>query len=143
MWKVNIFHILKNILLRIYGTLMGIGVDIIEIKKVSIAIERSGESLINRILTANEIEKIGELSKNYERVAGFWAAKEAAVKAIGTGFRLGILFHDIEIHHDKYGAPFYCFKGGLLNLLNEKNISKTSISISHCNKYAIAMAIFD
>lgn len=122
---------------------MGIGVDIIEIKKVSIAIERSGQSLINRILTANEIETIGELSKSHERIAGFWAAKEAAVKAIGTGFRLGILFHDIEINHDNYGAPFYIFKGGLLKLLNEKNISKTSISISHCSKYAIAMAIFD
>lgn len=122
---------------------MEIGVDIIEIKRVSIAINRSGENLLHRILTAHEIESIGDLDENHERIAGFWAAKEAAVKALGTGFRFGILFHHIEIHHDKYGAPHYIFSGNVLNYINEKNISKTSLSISHCHDYVVAIAVFD
>lgn len=119
------------------------GIDIIEIKRVSIAIERSGEKLIKRILTSYELKEIGVLHENYHRIAGFWAAKEAAVKALGTGFRLGILFHNIEIRHDKYDAPYYAFTGNFLRFLNKENIVKTSLSISHCNEYAVAMAIFN
>lgn len=122
---------------------MNIGIDIIEINKVKIAIERSGEKLIRRVLTCNEIEKIGVINQNYHRIAGFWAAKEAAVKALGIGFRLGILFHHIEIEHNKYGAPYYIFNGRFLNFLNDKKISTTLLSISHCNDYAVAMANFN
>lgn len=121
---------------------MGIGIDIIEINKVSTAISRSGSSLMNKIFTANEIEKIGVITQNYERIAGFWAAKEAAVKALGTGFRLGILFHDIEIKHTEYGAPYYVFSGNLLKLLNENELTKIMLSISHCENYAVAIADF-
>lgn len=119
------------------------GIDIIEIKRVSIAIERSGEKLIKRILTSYELKEIGVLHENYHRIAGFWAAKEAAVKALGTGFRLGILFHNIEIRHDKHNAPYYVFTGNFLGFLNKESIEKTSLSISHCNEYAVAMAIFN
>ena len=109
---------------------MGIGTDIIEIKKVAIAICRSGEPLTQRLLTEYERNRV-------------WAAKEAAVKAIGTGFRLGILFHDIEIRHDEYGAPCYFFTGHFSNLLKQKKITQSLLSISHCDHYAVAVAIFN
>lgn len=122
---------------------MGIGTDIIEIKKVAITICRSGEPLTQRLLTEYERNSIGRIHENYHRVAGFWAAKEAAVKAIGTGFRLGILFHDIEIRHDEYGAPCYFFTGHFSNLLKQKKITQSLLSISHCDHYAVAVAIFN
>lgn len=133
-------HIFNNINIEY---LMKSGIDIIEIKRVSLAIERSGEKLLRKILTTYELKEIGILNKNHHRIAGFWAAKEAAVKALGTGFRLGILFHNIEIRHDIYDAPYYIFTGNFLRILNKENIVKTSLSISHCNEYAVAMAVFN
>lgn len=121
---------------------MGIGIDIIDINRVSTAIRRSGNQLINRLFTKNEIEKIGNINQGYEHIAGFWAAKEAAVKALGTGFRFGILFHDIEIECNEYGAPYYIFSGNIVKFLNKNKLTKTMLSISHCKDYAVAIADF-
>ncbi|MBW5407773.1 holo-ACP synthase [Morganella morganii] len=121
---------------------MGIGIDIIDINRVSTVIGRSGTNLINRLFTKNEIDNIGSINQNYERIAGFWAAKEAAVKALGTGFRFGILFHDIEIEYNEYGAPYYVFSGNIVKFLNKNKLTKTMLSISHCKDYAVAIADF-
>lgn len=119
---------------------MKLGVDIIEIARVNIALTRSGSGLVQRLLTPAEQHSLGNLSENIERVAGFWAAKEAAVKALGTGFRLGILFHDIEIRHDDLGCPFYLFSGEFARLMQEKKLTSSTLSISHCHSHAIAAA---
>lgn len=119
---------------------MNLGVDIIEIARVNIALTRSGNRLIQRLLTQAEQQALGDLTKNVERLAGFWAAKEAAVKALGTGFRLGILFHDIEIRHDDLGCPYYFFTGEFARLMQEKKLTHATLSISHCQSHAIAGA---
>lgn len=119
---------------------MNLGVDIIEIARVNTALTRSGNRLVQRLLTPAEQEALGDLAENVERVAGFWAAKEAAVKALGTGFRLGILFHDIEIRHDDLGCPYYSFSGEFAKLMQEKKLTSSSLSISHCQSHAIAAA---
>ncbi|HFD7560904.1 TPA: holo-ACP synthase [Providencia rettgeri] len=97
-----------------------IGTDIIEINRVIVAIERSKDSLIKRLFQDDEINYIEDAYENPQRVAGLWAAKEAAVKAVGIGFRLGITFHDIEISHDEYGCPYYKFNGAMLEMMNKK-----------------------
>ncbi|WP_058911410.1 holo-ACP synthase [Entomohabitans teleogrylli] len=122
---------------------MNIGVDIIEIDRVASALQRSGTPLIERLLTPRERTEIGDLSANCERLAGFWAAKEAAVKALGTGFRLGIAFHDIEIRHDELGGPYYQFTSQFARLMLERHLTHASLSISHCKSHAIAMAAFN
>lgn len=119
---------------------MNIGVDIIEVARVKTALQRSGDKLVQRVLTSTEQQELGDLTENIERVAGFWAAKEAAVKALGTGFRLGILFHDIEIRHDNLGCPYYHFSGEFAKLMQEKKLSHATLSISHCQSHAIAAA---
>lgn len=119
---------------------MNLGVDIIEIARVKIALTRSGNSLVQRLLTPAEQVALGGVAENVERVAGFWAAKEAAVKALGTGFRLGILFHDIEVRHDEWGCPYYFFSGAFAKLMQDKNLTHATLSISHCQSYAIAAA---
>lgn len=121
---------------------MNLGVDIIEIERVNTALKRSGEKLLQRILTPTEQDALGDIEKNCERVAGFWAAKEAAVKALGTGFRFGILFHDIEIIHDSLGCPYYAFSGEFAKLMAQKNLTHSTLSISHCQSHAIAAAAF-
>jgi holo-[acyl-carrier protein] synthase len=119
---------------------MNLGVDIIEIARVNTALTRSGNGLAQRLLTPAEQQALGDLAENVERVAGFWAAKEAAVKALGTGFRLGILFHDIEIRHDDLGCPYYFFSGEFARLMQEKKLTHATLSISHCQSHAIAAA---
>lgn len=68
---------------------MNLGVDIIEIARVNTALMRSGNRLAQRLLTPAEQQALGDLAENVERLAGFWAAKEAAVKALGTGSAWG------------------------------------------------------
>ncbi|KEY57364.1 holo-ACP synthase [Serratia sp. DD3] len=119
---------------------MNLGVDIIEIARVNTALTRSGNKLVQLLLTPAEQESLGNLTENIERMAGFWAAKEAAVKALGTGFRLGISFHDIQIMHDDLGCPYYLFSGEFSRIMQEKNLTSSTLSISHCQSHAIAAA---
>lgn len=119
---------------------MNLGVDIIEIARVNTALMRSGDRLSKLLLTPLEQQALGDLAENVERLAGFWAAKEAAVKALGTGFRLGLLFHDIEIRHDDLGCPYYFFSGEFARLMQEKKLTHATLSISHCQSHAIAAA---
>lgn len=119
---------------------MNLGVDIIEIARVNTALMRSGNRLAQRLLTSAEQQALGDLVENVERLAGFWAAKEAAVKALGTGFRLGILFHNIEIRHDELGCPYYSFSGEFARLMQSKKLTHATLSISHCQSHAIAAA---
>ncbi|OTG86198.1 holo-[acyl-carrier-protein] synthase [Acinetobacter sp. ANC 4558] len=118
---------------------MFIGTDIVEVERIQRAIIRSGKPFLERIYTDTEILKIGLNDINYERASGFWAAKESIVKAIGLGFRNGILFHDVEVIHDEYGAPSFLLHGRLKEILEEKGVSKISLSISHCRTHAIAI----
>lgn len=119
-----------------------LGIDIVDIPRIATAIERSGERFINRLLTDVEQRHLAPVEQNIERVAGFWAAKEAAVKALGTGFRQGISFHDIEIAHDELGAPHYVFSGAFLRIMTERQLVQSALSISHCSTHAIAAAAF-
>lgn len=120
---------------------MKLGVDIVEIHRIDKIVKRNNGKFLERILTEYERSTIGDISENCERLAGFWAAKEAAVKALGTGFRLGISFHDIEIRHDDLGCPYYSFYGEFLRIMQNKELQNSVLSISHCKSHAIATAI--
>lgn len=120
---------------------MRIGTDIVEVSRISRAITNWQVDFLQRVYTEQEITKIDLADPNYERASGFWAAKEALVKALGCGYRDGIKFQDIEISHDDYGCPFFIFKGRVKTLLVEKNIANSSLSISHCLSYATAVVI--
>ena len=122
---------------------MKVGVDIVEIYRIDKMLKRNNSHLLERVLTEYERSTIGDTSENCERLAGFWAAKEAAVKALGTGFRLGISFHDIEIHHDEFGCPYYYFSGEFSRIMQSKKLKNSALSISHCKSHAIATAILN
>lgn len=120
---------------------MRIGTDIVEVARISRAIGHGESGFLARVYTEQEIIKINMMDIDYERASGFWAAKEAAVKALGYGFRDGIKFHDIEIIHDDYGCPQFIFTGRMKNILAEKGITQSSLSISHCRTHAIAAVV--
>ena len=114
---------------------VGIGNDIVEIERISKAIEKSGFK--KRVFTVKEIEQIEEKGNKVESYAGRFSAKEAISKALGTGVR-GFNLVDIEILNNSLGKPEVTLKGNLENK-NEKFI--VDISISHCKDYATAVAI--
>ncbi|EML2225759.1 holo-ACP synthase [Klebsiella aerogenes] len=120
---------------------MRIGTDIVEVARIEKAIANDKSGFLHRVFTDNEIKDIGITAINYERVSGFWAAKESLVKAIGYGFSHGIRFHDIEVVHDENGKPEFLLSGRVKYILNEQKIMNISLSISHCRTYAIAATI--
>ena len=113
-----------------------IGIDLIKTKRMEHMMERFGENALKKFLSGDEIA----LVKNYKTAAGFWAAKEACSKALGTGIGAECSFFDIVISKTAKGAP--------LITLSEKvqknfNIKDTSLSITHDGDYAIAVVAIE
>ena len=117
---------------------IGVGTDIIEIERIEKAILK--ESFVKKYFTEREI--IFFQSKNFkaETIAGSFSAKEAVAKTLGTGFStFGAI--DIEIMHDRKGAPYVVLCGNAKKVAIEKRIENICISISHCKDYAVAYAV--
>ena len=120
---------------------MRIGTDIVEVSRIERAIKNWQTDFLPRVFTQQEHITINREAPNYERASGFWAAKEAVVKALGCGYRDGITFKDIEIGHDELGCPHFIFSGRVKEMLVEKQLENASLSISHCQNYATAVVI--
>ncbi len=120
---------------------IGIGTDIIECLRIARMIERHGELFINRVYTPHEIAYCRERKQATQHYAGRWAAKEAVLKAIGTGWKKGISWRDIEVHNIIGGKPIITLRGGARKVSNELGIDEMQISISHCRSHAVAYAL--
>lgn len=113
----------------------GIGVDIVRIERIKRAVERWGEAFLNRVFTKNE----QDYSKgHYSHLAGRFGAKEAFLKAIGTGWGKGIKWTDIEVIKDNRGRPEIKVRGRLKDTILKKGVL---VSISHEKDYAIAQVV--
>jgi len=121
--------------------IQGIGTDIIEIERIRKAVERYGHRFLNRIYTHREQEYCLAHRDSAPRLAGRFAAKEAVLKAIGTGLRTEISWLDIEIINNHDGKPEVVLSDHLKELLSFDQNSSIEISISHCHAYATAFAI--
>lgn len=116
----------------------GIGNDIIEISRVRASIARHGSHFLNKIFSQQEQAYCQKHRDAAPYFAGRFAAKEAIVKALGTGFRQGITWLDIDIQHDELGKPIVVLSQEIKSLLGDV---KVMVSISHCREYAAAVAI--
>ena len=122
--------------------IIGIGVDIIKNKRISLSIKN--KNFINRSYGKNEIlisKKISDKTKYFSKR---FAAKEAFANALGTGFREGLRFKDIEIVNDKLGKPYYIISTKIKNLIKKKKKVKNFklfLSISDEKDYSIAFTI--
>ena len=117
----------------------GIGTDIIEIDRIEKALGRS-ERFMHRIFTTGEISIFAENQFRISQIAGNFAAKEAVMKALGTGLRR-FNWESIEINRDELGKPYVILHDKAKSLAEEMEIEKILISISHSKKYAVAQAI--
>lgn len=117
----------------------GIGTDIIEVKRIEQAIQRFDQRFLDRLFCSGEQEYCLRHRDSARHFAGRFAAKEAIVKALGTGFRDGVTWLDIEISNDSHGKPIVILSDKLKEAYDSPHFL---ISISHCREYATAFAIW-
>jgi holo-[acyl-carrier protein] synthase len=120
---------------------LGIGTDIVECLRVAQMIERHGELFIARVYTPHEIEFCSARKAATQHYAGRWAAKEAVLKAMGTGWSQGITWRDIEIRSKAGGQPTIALAGGAREACERLGIAQMLITISHCRTHATAFAV--
>ena len=120
----------------------GIGSDLIDIRRIDKTIARFGDRFKKRIFTDNEIKKCEKRKQSVSCYAKRFAAKEAAAKALGTGFRKGIFWRDLEVANLPSGKPTLIFHGNsYLQLKKILNKEKAEISITITDEYPYAQAI--
>lgn len=119
--------------------ILGIGNDIVEVSRIQEALDRYSQRFLNRVFTRYEQEYCLKRKTPALHFAGRFAAKEAVVKAIGTGFTQGIGWLDLEIQSDSRGKPGVILSSSAAELLG---IPRLLVSISHCHQYATAVAIW-
>lgn len=117
--------------------IIGTGVDLIEISRIAAATRN--ERFNERVYTAAELM---ETKKLPHRLAGFFAAKEALLKAMGTGLA-GFNWCEIEIAHNAEGAPHFQVNGKVAAFLAAQKVTRVHLSISHCKEYAVAQVILE
>lgn len=123
--------------------ILGIGIDMIEVPRVAAALDRFGDRFLRRIFTPDEIRYCDSKANRAERYAGRFAAKEAALKAIGTGWRRGVGWTDAEVRREMSGRPTIVFHGKAAEFAERLGVKRASLSISHTAEHAIAQVILE
>jgi len=124
-----------------YGRLLGIGTDIIGCDRIAQMLEKHGELFLQKVFTPREIEYCSARKSAHQHYAGRWAAKEAVLKVLGTGWAKGIQWTDVEVINEASGAPTLLLANRAAEIAMEKGIRTVQISISHCKEYATAFAV--
>jgi len=123
--------------------IVGMGVDIAEVGRIQGAIERHGETFLRRIYTDREREYCERFKNKYERYAGRFAAKEAAMKALGTGWRRGVKWVDLEVVRETSGRPTLAIMGEAAKIAEQLGVKSVALSITHTESQALAQVIFE
>ena len=124
--------------------IFGIGTDIVRIQRLRADLERYGERFARRILADEELVEFRQAAQQAHFLAKRFAAKEAVVKALGTGFRAGISLHDIAVGHDDRGKPLLVFSERLITYLAERGVADGGhLSLSDEQEYAVAFVVLE
>jgi len=123
--------------------IVGTGVDIAEVKRIQAAVNRFGERFLNRVFTPAELRYCMAKPNAAERLAARFAAKEAGMKAIGTGLRLGVTWQDVEVLRMPGQRPMLEFHGKAAEFAARLGCKRTHLSLSHTKEQAIAHVILE
>src|SRR5262245_23917587 len=121
--------------------IVGIGTDIVECLRIARLIEQHGELFLNRVYTEREIRYCQARKRAMEHFAGRWAAKEAILKCLGTGWAKGLCWTDLEVRNEPGGKPHVHVRGAAKDQVQRLGVSDILVSISHCRAYATAYAL--
>ena len=122
-------------------SVIGIGTDIVECDRIGQMLQKHGDTFLQRVFTSDEIAYCSRHQIPDQHYAGRWAAKEAVLKVLGTGWAKGIQWTDVEVVRDAAGAPSIRLENRAAEIAKELKIRSVLISISHCKAFATAFAI--
>jgi holo-[acyl-carrier protein] synthase len=123
--------------------IVGTGVDLAEVPRIQASIERYGDKFIQRIYTPAEIAYVERKANKYERYAARFAAKEAGMKAIGTGWRRGVRWQDFEVANLPSGKPTLRLHGAAARHAAKLGVKNVSLSITHTAQLGMAHVILE
>lgn len=123
--------------------IVGLGVDIAEVGRIEAAIVRHGRPFLQRVFTTAEIAYCERHRDRAERFAGRFAAKEAAMKALGTGWRRGVRWVDIEVVREPSGKPTLKLSGASRVIADRLGVKNIALTITHTGNMALAEVIFE
>jgi holo-[acyl-carrier protein] synthase len=123
--------------------IVGTGIDIAEVPRIAESINRFGERFIRRVFTEGEIRYCDTKANRFERYAARFAAKEAAMKALGTGWNNGVRWRDVEVVREAGGRPTIKFHGTAIEVATRLNAKNISLSITHTAEQAMASVILE
>lgn len=123
--------------------IVGIGTDLAEVARIRKSVEQFQERFLNRVFTEAERAYSYSRANFAERLAARFAAKEAGMKAIGTGWRHGVSWRDFEVVNDLSGKPSLRLSGVALKVADELRVSQISLSLTHTEDTAFAVVILE
>ncbi|PYY18779.1 MAG: holo-[acyl-carrier-protein] synthase [Acidobacteria bacterium] len=123
--------------------IIGTGVDICEVGRISESIARFGDRFLRRVFSEAEIRYCQAKRNSAERFAARFAAKEAAMKALGTGASRGVTWTSIEVAHAPGGRPILRLAGKTSEIAEKLGVKRISLSITHTATTALAIVIFE
>jgi holo-[acyl-carrier protein] synthase len=129
----------------LYGDAMivGTGIDIAEVSRIAQAIARFGRRFTERVFTPEEIRYCESKANLIERYAARFAAKEAAMKAIGTGWSRGVGWRDVEVRRLAGGRPIIAFHGRAGEVFEKMGATRAHLSLTHTEQFAMAQVILE
>ena len=123
--------------------ILGIGTDLAEVDRIGKSIDRFGERFLNRIYTDTERAYALSKANAAERFAARFAAKEAGMKAIGTGWNMGVTWKDFEVTNEPTGRPTLQLRGVALQIAIKLGVKRVSISLTHTAQMAFAVIVLE
>jgi holo-[acyl-carrier protein] synthase len=123
--------------------IVGTGIDITEVPRIAATITRFGERFLHRVFTEGEIRYCDSKANRAERYAARFAAKEAAMKAIGTGWNHGVTWRDVEVSRMPGGRPTIAFHGKAAEFAAKLGAKHVALSLTHTAEHAIAQVILE
>jgi holo-[acyl-carrier protein] synthase len=123
--------------------IVGTGVDLAEAPRIRASIERFGARFTGRVYTPAEIAYVERKANKYERYAARFAAKEAGMKAIGTGWRLGVRWQDFEVANLRTGKPTLLLHGVAARVAEKLGVRNIALSLTHTKELGMAHVILE
>jgi holo-[acyl-carrier protein] synthase len=123
--------------------IIGTGIDLAEVPRIRASVERFGDKFLTRVYTKLERNYVERKANKYERYAARFAAKEAGMKALGTGWRSGVTWHDFEVTNLPSGRPTLRLHGRAREIAEQLGIKHISLSLTHTAENGMAFVIFE
>ena len=123
--------------------IVGTGIDLEDVHRIRAAIERHGDHFIKRIYTPAEVAYVESKKNRFERYTARFAAKEAGMKALGTGMQRGVFFRDFEVRNDLYGLPELHLSGRAAEISAQLGVRSVRLSLTHTATQGMAIVILE